>query len=732
MASITSISLTIGGSSVSLDTVLLNEVELFNRDETRRMTFTRQAVLPEDDSWIGKRLELTINGDVVFVGIVRNRQAVHSDDTGISYAYTALGVESLMDDWPVVSPFDGTGSVSFNMATTDPGYDPTYDGLSIGEMILAMLQEPTTIEYLKAAGIGRYNDAGEIDARTVTDLSTDFLDDYRPSTPVTFSGDQLLQSIRSVVQSAAPNFRVWFELVNEPPPDEPTDPDQLYTLIRFSDLRTVESTFTIDMAEQPHPQLNRSTSDSYSRVVVRGGPDIRPVILDLSDGDLEEFFEMPPWLATNDDAKDAWNIGVWLNADIKKQIKGTCLCRRPRTAAEADPGDPAYIADPTSSLLADENWLLVDPADNTLTWAEDDYEQSSTGLAGFLYVSREPTAGWQDMVNRRVVYNSALSAGGKSYLQLDDPLPTTDFTTFTMVPGIWPGSLTYRRLRVKRKTAEGKSIAKYAQPAFPTPIPWSNTDGTPIGDVQTAIATIYFTPEDSEQRFANCNLQVDRANEAIILEQPSVTFFGQPASLETGGATVDGQPENIRVLLPVALSPLEVIEPPNVSSTPVFEGTSYTEDGVERTHYVNLPDWVSESDTSPIRLWAQQLLDSIKDTVVEGQTMLFGYFPIMHPGTRVEFEDACLPAGSFDNYATNAYACLLKFNHSPTEVLYHTELALSNRRDQYRGYDQTLHPIIAKPPKARTDATFKAGSLISRPDTVWQNNRNGTRSNLPG
>lgn len=732
MASITSISLTIGGSSVSLDTVLLNEVELFNRDETRRMTFTRQAVLPEDDSWIGKRLDLTINGDVVFVGIVRNRQAVHSDDTGISYAYTALGVESLMDDWPVVSPFDGTGSASFNMATTDPGYDPTYDGLSIGEMILAMLQEPTTVEYLKAAGIGRYNDAGEIDARTVTDLSTDFLDDYRPSTPVTFSGDQLLQSIRSVVQSAAPNFRVWFELVSEPPPDEPTDPDQLYTLIRFSDLREVESTFTIDLAEQPHPQLNRSTSDSYSRVVVRGGPDIRPVILDMDDGDLAEYFEMPPWLATNSDAKDAWNIGVWLNADVKKQIKGTCLCRRPRTTAEADPGDPAYIADPTSSLLADANWLLVDPDDATLTWAEDDYEQSSTGLAGFLYVSREPTSGWQDMVNRRVVYNSALSAGGTAYLQLDDPLPTTDFTTFTMVPGIWPGSLTWRRYSIERQTAEGKSIAKYAQPAFPTPIPWSNTDGTPIGDVQTAIATIYFTPTDSEQRFANCNLQVDRASEAIILEQPSVTFFGQPASLETGGASVDGQPENIRVLLPVALSPLEVIEPPDVSSTPVFEGTSFTEDGVERTHYVNLPDWVSESDTSPIRLWAQQLLDSIKDTVVEGQTLLYGYFPIMHPGTRVEFEDACLPAGSFDNYATNAYACLLKFNHSPTEVLYHTELALSNRRDQYRGYDQTLHPIIAKPPKARTDAPFKAGSLISRPDTVWQNSRNGTRSNFPG
>ena len=57
------------------------------------------------------------------------------------------------------------------------------------------------------------------------------------------------------------------------------------------------------------------------------------MILDMDDGDLTENFAMPPWLATNDDAKDAWNIGVWYNAD-QKQIKGTCLCRRPRTSGE--------------------------------------------------------------------------------------------------------------------------------------------------------------------------------------------------------------------------------------------------------------------------------------------------------------------------------------------------------------------------------------------------------------
>lgn len=723
MPAITTISLTIGASNVPLSSVLLNEVEIFNRDETRRFSFTRDSVLPEADTWIGDKLELIINNVIEFTGVVRNRRAVFSDDRGVAYAYEALGTESLMDDWPVVSPFDGTGSVTFNANTTDPNYDPTYDGKTLGEMIRTVLEEPSTRNFLKLHNIGRFNNAGAIDSRTVADLAAGYFADYRPNTPVTFAGDQLLQTIRAIIQSAAPNYRIWFQTVKEPPPDAPNDPVQTWLVIRFADLRSVASTLNIDLALNPQPQLNRSTADNYSRVIVRGGPDIRPVILDLSAGDLAEAFAMPPTYTTNTAAKTAWNIGTWLNAS-RKQITGTCLCRRPRTANEADPGHPSYIADPTSTLLADANYLLVDPADNTLTWAADAYNQSSNGLAGFLYVERNQQATWIEMINRKVVSNTALTAGGTAYLQLDDPLPSTDYVKFTMIPGIWPGSLTWRRYSIQKQTGAGRSIAKYAQPAFPVPIPWTNTDGTLVGNTQTAVATIYFTPAgSSEQRFAMCNIQVDRLNEAIILDRPSVSFFGQPSSLATGGVSVDGQPQNIRALIPVSLKPLEVIEPVNTGNTANYSGTSFTVDGVARTHFVNMPDWVAESDTSPIRLWAKQLLDSIKDTVVEGQTVLLTWEPIRQPGVKVTFSDACLPAGSYSQYETAVYSCLLRFAHGNGPVPYLTELALSNRRDQCRGYDATLHPIVAAPPKQPRESIGRAGSLLNRPESVWQNQR---------
>lgn len=714
MPAITSIAITIGGSAVSLGDIVLNEIELFNRDETRRMTFTRDSVLPEDDSWINSDIRITINGDTVFIGKIRSREPVFADDTGWLYAYTAYGQEFLGDDWPIVSPFDGTGSVSFNRATTDAGYDPTYDGMSLGEMILAVLQEPTTRDYLKSNGIGRFNADGEIDPRTVSDLSEGFMDSYRPSDPVTFAGDQLFQAIRGVMQSAAPNYRLWFEPVTEPPPDDPEGPEESYLIIRFADLRETAATKSIDLATAPAPQLRRDYSNSFSRVIVRGGPDIRPVILDMEDGDLSEFFEMPPWIATNTIAKQQWNIDVWYGTE-RKEIKGTCLCRRPRTAEEADPGDPQYIEDPEDELLADPGWLLVDPADNTLTWAENAYNQSSSGLAGFLYIERNEVAEWMEVINRKVVYNTALTAGGKSYLQLDNLLPNIDYAKFTMIPGIQPGTLTWRRYKIERKTADDKSIAKYAQPAFPVPIPWEHTDGTALSFTQAAIATIYCTPTgEAEERKTSCSLSIDRKNEAIILALPSVTFFGQPQSLQTGGVDVDGQPDNIRVFLPVALKPLEIIEPPNdEEGNPVFSGTCFTIDGIERTHYVNLPDWVSELDTGPIRLWARQILDGIKDTIVDGSAIVYDFDPVYRPGVAIEFVDSCYEVSPYASYTSQIYSCLVRFNHGGA-IPYHTEYAVSNRRDQYRGSNPSTHPIVMAPMKANKENHFKAGALISR------------------
>lgn len=743
MPEITSIKVDIAGETVfytdgispPVTLIDLHEIEIFNRDEVRKATFSWTPVLPLYDEWKNNPIEITINGETAFIGIVQTVDDKFDNTRGWVYGYTAFSRDWYGDQIPVVSPFDGTGTVTFNQRSTDPGYDPTYDGMSIGEMVRAVLEEPSTRDFLKSHNIGRYNDAGEIDARTVTDLETGFLDEYRPSDPVTFQGDQLFQAIRGILQSAAPNFRMWFEDVEEPPPDDEEADPVKYLIIRFTSIVLSAGTIDIDLSKNPMPQTRRDPSNCASRVIIRGGPDIRPVILDMAAGDLEEFFEMPPWLATNTAAKEAWNLGVWNETDPRKQIKGTCLCRRPRTTDEANPVHPDYIADPASSLLTDPGWLLVNPDDNTLAWGEDDYNQSSSGLAGFLYINRSPVTDWQDTVNRTVVYNSALVAAGTAYLQLNDDLAFTDYTSFTMIPGIWPGSLTWRRYRILKLTAQGESIAKRAQAAFPVRMPWDNTDGTPLSFTQSAVAAIYVTPEGStEQRYATCGIAIDRLNEAIILDRPSVTFFGQPESLNAGGVDVDGQPENIRVLIPVSLGPLEVIEPPNdEAGDPVYSGSLYSMDSVARTLIINQPGWVSESDTGPMRRWAKQILESIHDTVVEGSAQVYEYMPVRKPGMNTSFFDECYATlidfdGTFVRKNSQIYSCMLRFNHDESGVNYHTEFALSNRRDQYRGSEPATHPVLEQPVKPGISKPYLPGALMNRPDSAWQAGSKGFSS----
>ena len=707
MSDITSISVWIDGASQSLaGSIRLDEIELFNRDSANRLYFTHEAVLPRADAWQDATVRVDINSAVAFWGRITGRPRVHTSDGGWSYAYEAVSMDAMGNYWPIKSPFDSTGSATFNADSSDPGYDPTYDGLTLGEMIEAMFFEPDTRNFLASYDIGKYQLSGEIDSRTLGDLAAGYLGSYIPTKPVTFSGGEFFDAIRGVLQSAAPNYRLWFQYVLETPPAG--GDARIFTIPRFTDVRTVSSTLSIDVAENPMPRINRSYAENFSRVVVRGGPDIRPIILDKNDGDLAEDFAMPPWMATTADAKAAWNIGIWYNADIK-QIKGTCLCRRPRTPEEITEGVVA-----TDPILADPNWLLVTAEDTDLTWGTDDYVQDSGGLAGYVYVSYEPTADWVNMVNRKVVANTALTAGGTAYLSLDDPLPSTLFTKFTMVAGIWPGSLTWWKYSIEKLTAEGKSIAKFAQPAFPVPQAWSNTDGTPLSFSTAGVALIYYTPDGAtEQRYATCGFQVDRQNECLILDRPSVSFFGQPANLELGGDDTDGIPENIRVLLPVSLAPLQAIVPPDVDDEPQYEGTCHTEDGISRTLYVDMPDWVSEQDTGPMTEWANQILDSVKDTVVEGSATVYTYEPVRGPGCQVSFTDDCYETNPYDDMTTMVHSCLVKFNHSDDGILYHTEFALSNRNDQYRGYQHSNHPVMVNPVKPFVPQNFTAGSLIS-------------------
>lgn len=708
MALITNMELTIGGNLVSLitDGITLSELVTYEKNGPSKLSFVHEAVLPSSVSWSNAEVILKINSQLVFAGRVRDRQPVIDNDRGYIYLYTALGYEYHGNDIPVVSPFDGTGTLTFNLESTSVNYDPTYAGKTIGEMIRIVLEQEDTRASLQANWLGRYTSATangtttwSIDSRTASDLSTDaYLSTYRPTKPVTFEGDSLFDSIRGILGSIAPNHVMYTQYVEESTdPDDALSANRPWGVLRFADARSNTSNITHTIGEHPAPQLRRDYSNSFSRVTVRGGPNIQPYVLDLQNGDLSQFF-YSDWYPNNSDAIDDWTLSTWTEAR-GQTVEGQCWCRRPRTANEANPADPAYIADPKDPQLASDSWLYVDPSDNALTWGEDQWSQSSGSYAGFLYIYRDFNSNWRQTVNRLVVYNTELTANGTSHLQLDSPLPNTDFANFVLTAKLWPGIQTWRRYKIETKTETGKSIGKYAQAAFASPVPWTQTDGTPLSFTQSAVGQVLWSSTGNlPLQYAMCGVRIDRENEAVVFDRPVVTFFGDQLSLQSGGDSVTGQPVNLRVLLPVSTSAMESTLPADTVTGNVtiknYEGTSSTVDSSNRTMIVNMPEWVSESDNGVMTNYARQLLDSVKDTVIEGSAFRYSYEPVFGPGTGIQFVDPCHANNPLADYGTDISGCMVRFNHGQSgSVLYHTEFALSNKRAQNRGFEGYMHPF---------------------------------------
>jgi len=711
---ITGIELQIGGTAIDPDAarIRMESITTWSKDEPARALFTLESTYPQSvDPWANKSIEIWIRVGssyaLSFAGTIENRVEMLDDQRGWVYGYEAAGLELCGHRWPVRSPFDGTGSVTFNRPPDDPEYDPTYAGLSVGEMILLLLNEPATAAYLNANKVGKYTTGtgGElnIDPQTVTDLTgiDSVLASLKPSKPTTFEGDNLFQAIRGVLQAVAPNHTMYVRASRTS-----RTAGVVSGIVRFVDCSVRNAEIPLVMGVDPKPTVRRNYSGCHSRVVVRGGLNVQPMILTLSGGDLVENFADPPTYTTNAAAKEAWNLAVWQDQDQRK-VTGTSLCRRPNDL----PGDP------TDPALTDPGWLFIDPdpaeAGGELSWGADEWDQDSGSYGGHLYIHRENGTGGSEWITRDVVGNTIQTAGGKSYLQLSADLPGTDYDKFVMTARRWPGLNTYRRYQVTATTLDGSNAARRARTSFPALLPWINPDGSPGSLTRAGIAEVTCVL-DGVANTAFVGFEIDRENESIVFDRPLVTFFGTSENLIAGGSSVDGIPDEIRVLLPVAQNVLEVTVPPDVSGSPVYGGTSYTEDGIQRTRYVNNREWVSESDTGAMTAWASRLHEMSRDTVVEGSTLRYDYFPIHRPGYWVSWSDPCWDAGTFSRLSADVRTCTITWHHGgPTPIV--TTYQLSNKREPYSSQQpRVYHPCRYPIPKPPEPSEYVAGYLISR------------------
>jgi hypothetical protein len=237
------------------------------------------------------------------------------------------------------------------------------------------------------------------------------------------------------------------------------------------------------------------------------------------------------------------------------------------------------------------------------------------------------------------------------------------------------GAVVWRRYKVNFGTntqaSNAYGVTRKIMKSFPEPVPWRSADGSSVVMVSSPQAAIVWSKTYAKPfNEWPINFYIDRENNQIIFTPPVVRVFGTRSKLETGGfnntitppwgtynsstgttnQTIDGVPYDIRVLLPVADGILSTVYPPTTANLTdnrpdgkPYYGTAARYEGVTKILEVSMPQWVNSSDGANMDAYAQQLYESVKDTIVHGE---FQYIQEIDPFVE-SWHPYWLPSQSF-------------------------------------------------------------------------------------
>ena len=640
----------IAGSVVDVSTgsPLLDKLTLTLSGTDSLVFHIRGGPLPPTDPYVGKTVELTVNTVLRFVGDVVAR---NYDYQALGYiaSYTCLSLRNRGDFIANVDSNTGTAASQFNLQPDDPNYISSRAGRTVGEIIHQVLLMPFNCGNLSHWGIGNYTSAGSgafasavrsgggitsvvvttpgtgytvaptvvftggggtgatgtatisgghvtgvtvtaggsgytstpsvtistLPSQTVTDLVAMSI---IPPFPVTVSGERLLSAIESAMSNLAPNYKLYIQ------------PDGT---IRFFDLRTFSNTvFTLDT--DPIDPINwaRDTTSCFSAVEVTGQPLTVPVYVSLLDGTLLEDFAWGTF-TTNALAKAAWLPTDYTQPDVAIDA-GTCTC--PTTAT-----------------------CTVTSSSGTTFWSTNFWDQTSppttnTGHKGTLYLQSSTLGGITQSTSRNIVSNTSLTAGGTSTLTLDYPLSSTTYDSYKIHGNSLGANIVYRQYQVANSFI-GAAMSRQ----FTYPVAWLSSAGDQATLVSYPTASICWSNSGSPP-FTESPMQFtfDPTSGTILLLKPSALVYG--------GGSVTTPASDVRVLLAINQDSLFANAPSSG-----FEGTMYTVDLAStsaraKTLVVNVQDWRDPTNQAGMALYAQDLLDSVKDTVVEGAIVYNGFY----------------------------------------------------------------------------------------------------------
>jgi hypothetical protein len=355
--------------------------------------------------------------------------------------------------------------------------------------------------------------------------------------------------------------------------------DGIIRIVDTTDL--TQTTFTLDSDPITVEDVSRDTSQCYTRVVLRGFGLIEPAYLSLADGTLTEAF------TTADKLAWTWYSFIQPTGGISDgtitAVTSTQITVRSEDASQTWP------VNYWNSIEAVVQ--LVNPAVSDISFTE----------------------------SRQITACTALTAGGTSVLTLDTPLNNSGYSVYHIWGQPPKGSDTWRLYNIKPQ-----SVAQHLVKQFAHSIPWRPTDQTVVQTLFPA-AVICHSPNGRKpyDEFP-ATFEILPATGQIRFSEPVVRPFGSLPKLQKGGASIDGIPDDIKVVLAYSRGTLQAVCPPDVYGVPQYSGTGYTDDGIENTLYRDYPQWQWGNDSSSYQELACQILKTVSDTLVTGTLTWYG------------------------------------------------------------------------------------------------------------
>jgi hypothetical protein len=613
---------------------------------------------------------------VVFKGDLQRPQTSVSE-YGVAWLYSCTDLKR-RGDYISLTGLDGSGTANFNLPPNDPLALFATSGQTVGDIVKAVLQQPTNAAALSASGVGAYTSLSPptLPAATLADLAALAV---VPPEAVQLAGDSILNRLEQFILRWHPQYCLYVL------GDGTIRVRSIFGLPAHA-VALPDSSGGGDDIEWPDYD-GPDCTDCYTAWQVTG-LDIQAAYLSQAEGTLSKA-----WTTGAGSNEALWTIRDFTQPRKAKDT-GTCT-----------------VTSTTATVASDQT---------TTTWGANYWNGPAVG--GWIYLYYSAASGGivtDDIFElRQITSCTAMAAGTSATITWDSSLPisSTAYNRYRIVGINTPLGLVGREFHV-REPATGKVdldtfVGSHMYPVNPKGMPVANNSR--VATVYYPYALVQWSSNNAYPYFeVPVGVQLNPLTGRIVLTEPAVLKSAQLAG--TVGVLANHYPttaaeglyHDIQVVIPYNRGALTARSP-----TTSYSGTAFTKYGVQRVFVQHLDDFTWAGDRAALTLLAAEHLACVRDAVISGSISwreLPASFDCLTPGFCL---NATMAGGTtpLDGLELPVRSCTVRW-HDDGPTLYSASMRFSNLKRPFQGDSLYIHPALGTSTFGTSEGVFGIGSM---------------------